>query len=534
MSPDRRTYLWSTPMRRLALLVLFGLLGLTAGCGKKPDAAPDVGIAIDPAPNPELASQAKESLTELDETVTQLATDILVRATKKWPPKPVDANNFAGKSLAQWREDLKSKNRVKIIHAMKVMQVFGPQAADAIPDILAADRPAGNLNDPNEFHDWFAFVDMDRRVFPEVVSAVGKPALPHLLAGLDVTEEDLKSDQRKRQIRGRSLDGLKVLGPDAAEAAPKVAELVNHKDPQVQLQAFRTLLQIAPPKKLVISACHTMLKSPDRDARLTAAEILGILDPVGSADDALPVLLDFIQPQLTEERVSKALALFGAKSVTALMDRVTKLDGKPNKWILNILKYFKPKDLKPIIPDMIAFLDAVPEDERWFVLEVIKAAGPEAKAALPKVLELARAGKARDPLETAAKIGVAPEDFLPIIRNYCEKPNTGWPTKDILLALGPKVSEVLPLLRTRLADPQEKWRYGIASELVTIAPTSPEVCGVLLELKAFPPDDYAFTSYRINAPSYLARLMPILGGRPWRVTMRVAEALVVLADGRPP
>src|SRR5262245_232535 len=228
-------------MRHLTLLVLFGLLVLTAGCGKKPDAAPDVGVAVEPAPEP--APQPK----------------------KKWPPKPGDPNNFAGKSLAQWREDLKSKDRVKLIHAMKVMQVFGPEAADAIPDILAASGSVKGSPNSAEFE---IYLSMYHQVLPDVIQAIGKPAAQQLSTIL--TEAKGADDPATRSKISAALSALFELGPDAEAAVPAVVKLAQHPNLDIQRQAVYALANMGPAAKSAIPTLRAALKSPDDDIRYKA------------------------------------------------------------------------------------------------------------------------------------------------------------------------------------------------------------------------------------------------------------------------
>ncbi len=192
--------LWSAIMRRLILL-LFGLL-FCSGCGKKPEPV------LEPAPEqkPDLGGVAVEPPP--------------LSKPEKWPPKPVEPEQLRGQVARAVAKNLRSKDRVKIIQAMKAIQVLGPQAAEAIPDVLAVSVSADNLNDPRAFEEWRRFYEMHNHVFPEVIQAVGKTALPYYLAGLDLAKEDIPPYQEKWKTLFSCISGLAALGRTLPTLSP--------------------------------------------------------------------------------------------------------------------------------------------------------------------------------------------------------------------------------------------------------------------------------------------------------------------------
>ncbi len=450
-------------MLRPALLtfVIFAV-----GCGKKPDPAPapDLGwVAVEPPPP---------------------APGPAVQPKKKWPPKPVDANNFAGKSLAQWREDLRSKDRGKVVTAMKAVQALGPQAADAVPDLLTTYYLYG----PDDFNNRLEterYVAAHAEAFQEAVKAVGTPAVPHLLAALDAVGGVTDPNDPKLTAASNAMRAAGYL--DAADAVPKLEAAAKSTAPGVSAGAVRALIALGPTARpalpTVREALREGLRSSSEETAIEAAAALGKLDPNGTADDALAVLLAVPPRSGTNphpyDRVTKLLPLFGSKGVAALMASAK----KPDTSALVRLWGFKPEHLGPVVPDLVKLLDVVPEAKVWYVLVAIKSARLEGKAALPAVLKLARNPYHRsEAIWTASEVGATPEDLLPIVKDALANVSATGAELYLVHYLGAAGKEVASLVTPFLADPRREVREGAAAVLARRDPTHSDACRVLLEL----------------------------------------------------
>jgi HEAT repeat protein len=146
--------------------------------------------------------------------------------------------------------------------AADVLGKIGPPARSAGPALLAA------LNDP------------DPQVRTVAVQAIGKlaPDVPGAVPKLIELFPDVEAIRAAAQFKGA-----------AAEAVPKLTELLTHQDAGVRWNASRALGKIGEPAKSAIPGIVGQLKDEDRLVREHAAEALGDIGPAAAA--AVPDLV---------------------------------------------------------------------------------------------------------------------------------------------------------------------------------------------------------------------------------------------------
>jgi hypothetical protein len=118
----------------------------------------------------------------------------------------------------------------------EILQSFGPNAAAALPDLLAT------LEDKDEavaLRAAAAVWSIDKR----------KDALPVFLRGLKSKTPDL---------RLRSVQGLRLMGNDAKAALPELLAAYRDRDRHVRLAAYQVLRQLDPTTAATLS-------NPDQD-----------------------------------------------------------------------------------------------------------------------------------------------------------------------------------------------------------------------------------------------------------------------------
>ena len=404
---------------------------------------------------------------------------------KKWPTKPVDPNNFAGKSLAQWREDLRSRDPARQKPAIMAVQALGPLAAEAVPDLLTVN--ISNLYRDRNF----------QAKFKDTIVAIGKPAVPHLIAAL-ADPVDVKPGSANSVKVTNALSALVALGLNANDAIPRLIELANHPEPAVRSSTIFTLELLGPLAKPATKPLLAALNSTDEYVQITAANALSLADPDGSADAALTVLLAVPQRRGMNEhpynKVTEILPRFGVKAAKLLVSNLKQPKVDPEFSGLGRLLGFKPVHLAPIVPDLVNLLSSVPQNQVWLVLVLIHTSGADAKSALPEILRLAREGPEDvkpSAANAAAKLGASSKDLLPILAKLLQDKAV---TTDVVSALSTlhkqgDQKEIASLLTARLNVPKpgpndvfgNQSLYYVSWNLVCLDPTSVEGWRVLLE-----------------------------------------------------
>ncbi len=199
---------------------------------------------------------------------------------------------FRGRPATAWRNDLASSDentralaaeQLKDGAAVPVLEALlksgGPpeprwRAADVLGQIGPPARPAGPALVA-------ALSDPDPTLRDVAVRSVGKlaPDVPGAVPKLVELFPDVEAIRAVAQFRGA-----------AAEAVPRLTELLTHENPRVRLNAARTLGKIGEPSTPAVPALvGRMASDQDADVREHAAEALGDIGPAAAA--AIPDLV---------------------------------------------------------------------------------------------------------------------------------------------------------------------------------------------------------------------------------------------------
>jgi HEAT repeat protein len=151
--------------------------------------------------------------------------------------------------------------------AMAWLAEFGPEAKDAIPDMLKLLRNPGKGG---------ASYQMDAGKW---LGKIGKPAVPGLL---DV----LQTKYMTEWGRIAAARGLADIGPDAAGAVPILVRLRMHWDPQVRSAAWEAI------HKLGATSVPHLIEALKSDDAFIRGDAVWLLDAIGPpAKKAIPALL---------------------------------------------------------------------------------------------------------------------------------------------------------------------------------------------------------------------------------------------------
>ncbi|SRR5581483_10112146 len=227
---------------------------------------------------------------------------------------------FRGRPATAWRNDLTSRDdntrdlaaeQLRDGAAIPVLEALlksdGPPeprwvAADALGKIGPPARPAAPaliaaLNDP------------DPQVRTVAAKAIGQlaPDVPGAVPALVGLFPDVDAIRAVAQFKGA-----------AADAVPKLTELLTHPDAKVRWNAARALGKIGEPAKPAIPGIVGQLRDQDPLVREHAAEALGDIGPAAAA--AVPDLvrvLDDPQPGVRRDAV-RSLGQMGPAAKDAL------------------------------------------------------------------------------------------------------------------------------------------------------------------------------------------------------------------------
>jgi HEAT repeat protein len=134
--------------------------------------------------------------------------------------------------IAFLREVLRSDDHPARLFAERVLALFGPAAAPALPELVElARRPA---------------IQTSLELGP-VATALGRiaPETPGAEPALAALMEGLRSDPKSPTIE-TVIEALARFGPGAAAALPRLRELADSDDPPVAEAARKAVTQVLP------------------------------------------------------------------------------------------------------------------------------------------------------------------------------------------------------------------------------------------------------------------------------------------------
>ena len=197
-----------------------------------------------------------------------------------WATQAGDQKQPPKVELKQLLKNLKSTDEYTKLDAMMQLADWGPQAAPAIPDLVAA------LQSTNE----------DFRLNSAIaLGKIGKAAvapLAELVADKDV------------DTRYYAIWALGWIGPDAKDMAPLVVKALADKNDGVRRKAAFALGRIAPGGKDVLPVLIKAFSDPNEDVRAAASEAVGKF-----GKEAVPALVETLREKKTPQSIQAARAL---------------------------------------------------------------------------------------------------------------------------------------------------------------------------------------------------------------------------------
>jgi HEAT repeat protein len=234
-----------------------------------------------------------------------------------------------------------SDHRVRA-HAAEAIALIGPAAKAAVPDLI---EWLGTRDDPG--NGWVVYPDaqggwriLQSRVMPIValgrIGPESRAAVPALILAL----RDGRAQVRREAIRSLgaigpaaspaqgeiarimteskddrlSLAAAEALGRIGMAALPTLQELFRHQDPDIRVRAATALGAVGPAAAAVVPELLVALKASEDDLRAAAAAALGKVSSVKSARVVIAAMIEAVKDEspLVRKAVAAALSKIGA------------------------------------------------------------------------------------------------------------------------------------------------------------------------------------------------------------------------------
>jgi HEAT repeat protein len=161
--------------------------------------------------------------------------------------------------------------------SVDVLETFGARATAAIPDLVKA------MSDPNKFVRWAS-----ARTLGRLAPRQAKDVVPGLMR--------LLNDREDQSVRIAAAHSLELYGPDAKEAVPLLARILNRGDKEYIIALLHTIQGIGTDAKRALPSVAWILKNRALPAsvRVEAAQTLGRFGPLafGQVRDLREVMVN--------------------------------------------------------------------------------------------------------------------------------------------------------------------------------------------------------------------------------------------------
>jgi HEAT repeat protein len=181
-------------------------------------------------------------------------------------------------------------------------------------------------------------------------------------------------------LRGAAADAIGRIGPRAEQSASSLAEALKDADPQVRASAALALGRVGPKSEDTATKLMQLMDDEDPLVRESTTEALGQL-----GEPAVAVLVGALNrgnPIFLHSAVD-ALGKIGPPAVPLLVEALN--DGEQ---LLLVRRYAALALAKITVPPLVDRLDDELVDIRMSAAEALGKIGPDAVAAIPKLIEL--------------------------------------------------------------------------------------------------------------------------------------------------
>jgi HEAT repeat protein len=326
-----------------------------------------------------------------------------------------------GRPVSYWLSAVKGGADAVRVHAAHVLGEIGPESPEVVPTLIEA------LKDKDAIVCKEAAVSLGK-IGPQAKSAA--PELVRLLEGGNPI------------VRRAAAASLGMIEPDAQVAVPALLKALKDADGPTRIQAIMSLGQVGEPEQ-VIPLLIPILRERGGAGGSPSSAAQAALQAIGPK--TVPALIEALSDQQAETRLAslRILGRFGNQA-RAAVSRITALLQDPDELVcVNAAEALWKVDRRAqaAIPVLIQGLK---NQQSWPIRSdasyILGQIGPEAKAAVPALIELLR------------------DQYDDIRRNAIEA----------LGRIGPEAKTAVPALRAALQDEEASVRQKAAQALKLI------------------------------------------------------------------
>jgi HEAT repeat protein len=288
---------------------------------------------------------------------------------------------------------------------------------------------------------------------------VGENAVPALIKAVNADDDKMKRN---------AINALAKIGCAAQPSLPALRNLAQSKDMSLAILAAAAAARISLDPKDAATVFQS-LKEGDVESRLKALGHVRELGPLALPyQKGLIALLDDKDIKV-KELVIKVIAQLGSDAPEAIAALAESLP-PTEKWGFLLNGYGKPfgETFKPAVPTLIKALSDPKEDVCFDACRLLRQIGPEAKDAVPALIQLLgvsrQAYRVNEVLAALEAIGAGAKSAVPLLARAASYPQAAL----CLGGIGPAAKDAVPALQKCLADPEPNVRLAATCALARI------------------------------------------------------------------
>jgi HEAT repeat protein len=374
-----------------------------------------------------------------------------------------DVNSYAlsqmgAAAVPALSELARDKDAFLRVAAAEILKQIGPDAITAVPALTEM------LRDKE---------DKVRSSAAAALGGIGPAAIPALTKMLH------DQDQQIREGAATALGQAK-----AKAAIPALTELLRREDGPHRATAAEALVKMGPNITVIVALLD------DKDSKVRAVGAIALWDRAPEAKAAIPRLTELLKDKDAYVRRVSAFALAkmdltGHKAtITALTELLPDKDGMVRRAATEALAHVDPKAMGPMGPEAKAAVPVLVEIlrhgdllNRGAAVKTLRNMGPEAKTAIPALIGLLNDKDdeiGMTAVEALLEIPQATKD-LSVVTGILQSPNVWtYPARvavaEQLWTMDPKAKPIIPTLKRLLQDKNWSVRLPSALALAKLGP----------------------------------------------------------------
>ncbi len=207
--------------------------------------------------------------------------------------------------------------------------------------------------------------------------------------------------------RGDVAYTLGKIGPGAAKAVPALIDLLKHPDISLRSSAALALGDIGPPAKTAVPALVDLLENPEwkkgTDNRTKGIEntlewrILEALGKIGpGAAEAIPVLTALLKKGSRMGTVAEVLGRMGSDGIPPLIEALQGISGRNRIYIVRALQGFGP-EARAALPVIMEILKGDDPYALSHAVDLLSVIAPDHDVVIPDLIESFQEKNQRSP-----------------------------------------------------------------------------------------------------------------------------------------